>query len=68
LDAEKGTGTCLEDRYYELAPGSRKRFFTAEEAPSLLGPAFREIDSRYIEAAPGRAEKRLVKIFAERRP
>jgi SAM-dependent methyltransferase len=68
FDVEKGAGTRLEVRYFELAPGSRKRFFTAEEAPGLLSPAFREIDSHYIEAAPGRAEKKLVRIYAERRP
>jgi ubiquinone/menaquinone biosynthesis C-methylase UbiE len=68
FDAENGTGTRLEDRYYELASGSCKRFFTAEEATDLLGPAFHEVDSRYVEAAPERPEKRLVRIYAERRP
>jgi SAM-dependent methyltransferase len=68
FDVEKGAGKFLEARYYELAPGSRKRFFTAEEASALLGPAFHEVESRYIEAAPGRAEKQLVRIYAERRP
>jgi SAM-dependent methyltransferase len=68
FDAENGTGTRLEDRYYELAPGSRKRFFIAEEAADLLGPAFHQVDSRYVEAAPGRPEKQLVRICAERRP
>lgn len=68
FDAEKGTGTRLEDRYYELASGSRKRFFTAEEATDLLGAAFHKAESRYVEAAPDRPEKRLVRIYAERRP
>jgi SAM-dependent methyltransferase len=68
FDAEKGTGARLEARYYELAPGSRKRFFTAEEAPALLGPAFGKIDSRYIEAGSRRAERQLVRMYAERRP
>jgi SAM-dependent methyltransferase len=68
FDLENGTGTRLEDRYYELASGSRKRFFTAAEAAGLLGPAFHKIDSRYIEASPGRPEKQLVRMYAERRP
>jgi len=68
FDAENGTGTRLEDRYYELTSGNRKRFFTAEETTDLLGPAFHEIDSRYVEAGQGRPEKRLVRIYAERRP
>ncbi len=68
FDAENATGTRLEDRYYELAPGSRKRFFMAEEAAGLLGPAFHQVDSRYVEAAPNRPEKQLVRIYAERRP
>jgi SAM-dependent methyltransferase len=68
FDAENGTGTRLEERYYELAPGSRKRFYTAEEAASLLGPAFHKVGSQYIEAAQGRPERRLVRIYAERRP
>jgi SAM-dependent methyltransferase len=68
FDSEKGTGIRLEDRYYELASGSRKRFFTAEEAADLLGVAFHEVDSRYIEAGPHRPEKRLVRIYAERLP
>jgi SAM-dependent methyltransferase len=68
LDAENGTGLRLEDRYQELAVGSRKRYFTAEEAPDLLGPAFHRIDSRYVEAGRERPEKQLVRIHAERRP
>lgn len=68
LDPENGTGTRIEERYYELAPGCRKRFFTAEEAADLMGLAFREIDSRYVEAGSGRPEKWLVRIYAERRP
>lgn len=68
FDAENGNGTRLEDRYYELTSGCRKRFFTAEEAASLLGPAFHEIDSHYVKAGPERPEKRLVQIYAERRP
>lgn len=68
LDAENGTGTRIEDRYHELAAGSRKRFFTAEEAPELLGPVFHKIDSRYVEAGRERPEKQLVRIHAERQP
>jgi SAM-dependent methyltransferase len=67
FDSEKGTGIRLEERYYELASGSRKRFFTSEEAAGLLGRAFREVDSRYVEAGPDRAEKLLVRIYAARR-
>ena len=68
FDAEEGTGIRLEERYYELASGSRKRFFTAEEAPALLGGAFRDIDSSYVEAGPNRPEKLLVRIYAARLP
>lgn len=66
LDAENGTGTRIEDRYHELGPGCRKRFFTAEEAADLLGPAFDKIESGYVEAGQERPEKQLVRIHAER--
>ncbi len=67
LDTENGTGTPIEERYFELASGSRKRYFTAEEAADLLGPAFYKIDSRYVPAqCPGSTQ--LVRIYAERRP
>ena len=68
FDAENGTGTRLEDRYYELATGSRKRFFITEEATDLLGPAFHAVNCRYVGAGPDRPEKQLVRIYAERRP
>jgi hypothetical protein len=55
-----------EERYYELATGSRKRFFTADEATGLLGEAFRDVDSRYAEASLNRPEKRLVRMYARR--
>lgn len=67
FDSENGTGIRLEERYYELAAGSRKRFFTAEEAAALLGESFRGVDSCYVEAGPSRPEKLLVRIYAERR-
>jgi SAM-dependent methyltransferase len=66
FDAEEGTGIRLEERYYELATGSRKRFFTADEATGLLGEAFRDVDSRYVEARLNRPEKRLVRMYARR--
>lgn len=68
FDAENGTGIRLEERYFELASGSRKRFFTAEEAIDLLGPLFGRVDSRYVPADAGRPEKQLVRIQAERLP
>lgn len=37
-DAENGSGAQLEPGYYELSSGDRKRFFSAEEMPSLLPP------------------------------
>jgi SAM-dependent methyltransferase len=68
FDPENGTGTRLEDRYFELASGSRKRFFTAEESSDLLGPAFHNVEGRYLETVPDRPEKQLVRICAERQP
>lgn len=67
FDIENGAGTRIEDRYFELTSGSRKRYFTADEAAGLLGPAFDHVDSRYVDAHhPGATQ--LVRIYAERRP
>jgi SAM-dependent methyltransferase len=65
FDAEEGTGRPLEERYYELSNGSRKRFFTADEAADLLGDAFRDVESLYVEASR-RPEKWLVRMYARR--
>jgi SAM-dependent methyltransferase len=67
FDAENGTGTRIEDRYFELAAGSRKRYFTAEEGADLLGPAFGDVDSCYVPTQDADAT-RLVRISAKRRP
>jgi SAM-dependent methyltransferase len=65
FDTENGTGTRIEERYFELASGSRKRYFIAEEAADLLGPAFHKIDSRYVPAQHA-GTTHLVRIYAER--
>jgi SAM-dependent methyltransferase len=68
FDSEAGTGTRIEERYYEMASGSRKRYFTVDETAGLLGAAFDKVDSRYVEAGPDRPEKRLVRTYARCRP
>jgi SAM-dependent methyltransferase len=68
FDSEQGTGIRLEERYYRLPSGIPKRFFTTNEAADLLGGAFQNVDSRYVEAGPDRPERRLVRIYAERLP
>jgi SAM-dependent methyltransferase len=66
FDPENGCGTLLEDRYFELEAGSRKRFFTTDDATLLLGPSFRRVESSYVAAGQGRLESRLVQIQARR--
>lgn len=50
FDEERGDGRMLEERFYQIAPGSRKRFFEVAEMPGLLGDRFSSVESRYVEA------------------
>lgn len=66
FDIENGQGERLEERYYEVAPGSRKRFFTAEEVDGLFRPAFRSVTAAYVAAANEATERKFVKVVAVR--
>lgn len=46
-EASDTDSRVLEERFLELAPGSRKRFFTAAELPNMLGEDFAVQVARY---------------------
>lgn len=46
-EATDASAQVIEDRFLELAPGSRKRYFTPGELPDLLGDSFEVQVARY---------------------
>lgn len=65
-DPELGTGREIEPSYFELEPGNRKRFFTADELPAMLGPFFRVLTCGYGTGTRKNADDQFVRLIAER--
>jgi SAM-dependent methyltransferase len=64
-DPECGTGTPLEPSYWELSSGDRKRFFSCEEMPGLLGEGFRVIRAEFGKGTRKSASDEYVLLIAQ---
>lgn len=65
-DPEFRTGSEIEPSYFELSPGDRKRYFSVDELPGLLGPRFRIVSCGYGTGTRKNSEDEFVRLIAER--
>lgn len=65
-DPESNEGTLIEPQFRELSPGDRKRYFTTEELPGLLGARFTEATASYGRGTTKNPDDRYVRLAAVR--
>lgn len=66
-DPESQEGRELEPQYRELSPGDRKRFFSIEEFPALLGDRFLGVEASYGRGTTKDPKDEYVRLAAIRR-
>lgn len=66
-DPESHQGKEIEPQFRELSLGDRKRFFTAEELPDLLGEPFTQVDASYGCGTTKNPEDQYVRLTAMRK-
>lgn len=64
-DPECGTGTMLEPSYWELSSGDRKRFFTVDEMPGLLGDGLQVLRAEFGRGTRKNVNDEYVLLLAQ---
>lgn len=65
-ECSDATSVRIEDRYLELSPGDRKRYFTESELAALLGDRFNVNAARYGRGTTKNSEDEYVELWARR--
>lgn len=66
LECSDATSVRIENRYLELSPGDRKRYFTESELAALLGDRFNVIVARYGRGTTKNSEDEYVELSTRR--